>query len=47
MLNPDDSSEFPPYLAKKVVWPTWLILFFGLMFFLGGGYGHYFNGYNL
>lgn len=46
-LDPDDSSEFPQYLARKVVWPNRLILIFGFIVLLGGGYGEYFNGYKL
>jgi len=46
-LDPDDSTEFPQHLARKIVWPSRLILFFGLIVLFGGGYGKYFNGYNL
>ena len=39
--------NFPQHLARKIVWPSRLILFFGLIVLLGGGYGKYFNGYKL
>ena len=46
-LDAEDSENFPEHLSGKVVWPGRLMLILFVIMIVGGGYGKYFNGYNL